>query len=147
MVALNDRPSFIKYYCEKHKLDTSDQDQIPESTYILSQEMANIQSGYAKWFNFRHKRFGTVFGRRYTKLLVRSEQELREWIVALNEKHRHWTFTSFWSYVKNFVKRLYHLKEVSVSSSHVYALLKQSGLIVEGKEGSAEAGFSIFLSI
>ena len=74
LVNLKGRNSFISFYQMKHSDGDFTEDEIPESIYILSQEMANIQSGYAKWYNHKYKRFGLVFGRRHTKILIQTEE-------------------------------------------------------------------------
>lgn len=125
IVSLKDRQTFIDFYRKKMENPDLEEIDIPPSTYILSQEMANIQSGYAKWFNFRHVRFGSVFGRRYTKVLISSEEELKEWVNSVNNKKPMWSFGAFWSYTKNFVQRIKKLKKVDVSS----AILYESGII------------------
>lgn len=131
IVAIKNRETFISYYKEKMEDPEMEEWDIPASTYILSQEMANIQSGYAKWFNFRHGRFGGVFGRRYTKILIRDEQELKEWVKDINENKIIWNFKEFWSYVKNFLKRIKYLKKVSVGSGVLFS---------DGKKGVDSKG-------
>ena len=120
IVALKDRETFVSFYKNKMEDPEMDELEVPASTYILSQEMANIQSGYAKWFNFKHQRYGGVFGRRYTKILIKDEGELEEWVKEINENKVIWDFVDFWSYVNNFLKRLKYLKKVCVSSEFLY---------------------------
>lgn len=124
VVALRDRSSFIHFFRKKKDDADIPEEEIPESTYILSQEMANIQSGYAKWFNFRHGRYGTVFGRRYTKILIETEEELKVWVDEINKGSKLWSFEDFWSYTRNFLKRLKELKTVEVSSGIIYEIAK-----------------------
>ena len=122
IVVLKDRSFFEQFYLEKMKeKDMEPVNPIPASTYILSQEMANIQAGYAKWFNFKHGRYGSVFGRRYRKILIKDEEELKSWLELMNGNKVLWEFEDFWSYVKNFIKRLKHLRAVGVCSGWLYA--------------------------
>jgi hypothetical protein len=120
LVSLNSRNSFVSYYRSKHSDIEIEEAEIPESTYILSQEMANIQSGYAKWFNHMHKRFGSVFGRRYTKILIQTEEELKDWVRRINDHILFWTFEDFWSYTKNFLKKNLKLLRLKISSGILY---------------------------
>lgn len=120
LVSLKNREVFEEFY--KNKMGDPDlpEIEIPLSTYILSQEMANIQSGYAKWFNYRHVRYGSVFGRRYTKILVETEEELKEWVEKLNDNKVLWSFEELWSYTKNFIERIEWIKKITISSSLEY---------------------------
>ena len=111
-------------------------EEIPLSTYILSQEMANIQSGYAKWLNHRHQRFGSVFGRRFTKVYIEDEQSLKSLIGEVNGRKRFWDFEEFWSYIYHFVRGEMGLEEVE----------ETSGCGVRGVESFAARGLENFLS-
>lgn len=104
LVYIKSRSCFEAFYKEKHKSSDLKSEEIPESYLILSQEMANIMSGYAKWFNFRHERFGSLFGRRYTKILLETDQEVKEAIDNMNKGVKLWDFKKLWSFVWNFLK-------------------------------------------
>lgn len=120
IVSLKERAVFEAFYIKKMLKKGIDDFVIPESTYILSQEMANIESGYAKWFNFKYGRYGVVFGRRYTKDLINDEVELEEWVEKVNKHKVYWSFEEMWSYIKNFVERLEYLRKIAVSSRDLY---------------------------
>ena len=112
LVVLRDRATFVNFYREKKDDMEISEEEVPESTYILSQEMANIQSGYALWFNKKYKRYGSLFGRRYTKLLIETEESLREWVNRMKDYVRFWDFEEFWNYVMRFVNRLKKLEKI-----------------------------------
>ena len=133
LVSLKDRETFELFYMEKmeSKGVSVALGEIPLSTYILSQEMANVQSGYAKWFNFKHNRYGVVFGRRYTKELIEDEETLKLCLEEINQYVKIWDFAEFWSYVNNFLKRLNYLKKVALSSACLYEDLRETDPIID----------------
>ncbi len=117
LIALKSRSCFEEFYRIKHEMPDLEGEQIPESYLILSQEMANVQSGYAKWFNFRHKRFGSLFGRRYTKVLLETKNEVETAVQNMNEGKRLWDFEKLWSYIWNFLEgRMKELGLIDTSS-------------------------------
>lgn len=65
---------------------TRSTEQFPETYKIFSQEVSNMLNSYAKYFNFKYKRKGGLFGSRYSKILVEGEEELKEWVKRLNER-------------------------------------------------------------
>lgn len=113
LVIIKDRESFVKFFNEKHG-ESLTEEQVMDSTYIFSLQIANMLSGFAKKFNFRHKRYGTLFGRRFTKILVETEEEIQNWVERMNRAERLWNFEKLWSYMWNFVKRLKQLKRIKV---------------------------------
>ncbi len=85
VVKMKSRSEFEAFYKKKHSIDFIDHSLIPESAYIFSQEMANLQSGFVKHFNYFNKRVGALFYRRYQKELIESEDELVSEIGRLNQ--------------------------------------------------------------
>ncbi len=77
------REEFINFYRKKHKNENIDEFLIPESSIIYSQEMANLQSGFVKHYNWVNDRVGALFYRRYQKQLITSEEELISTIERL----------------------------------------------------------------
>lgn len=106
LVCLKDRSTFINFFQEKHKKLNIETLTIPESTYIVSQEMANIQSGYAKSFNFRHKRIGAVFARRYQKILIKSEHDLEQWLERMHKGESIIKYSTKWRFRKRTFRGL-----------------------------------------
>lgn len=140
LVRLKERAEFLNFYRKKKKEENLREKEIPESTFILSQEMANLQAGYAKAFNFRHNRYGSLFGRRYTKILVQNEEELKTWKDQINGRKRIWTFDELWSWIKNFIRDGKEAKKLAKSSEEVYGA--KSAL-----EAIMLSGFSSFLRV
>lgn len=68
------------------KLGDQTTDNFPETYKIFSQEVSNMLNSYAKYFNFKYKRKGGLFGSRYSKLLIESEREMEEWVRKLNNQ-------------------------------------------------------------
>jgi hypothetical protein len=77
--------------------------------------MANLQSGYALYFNRKYKRYGSLFGRRYTKVLIETEEVLAEWVEKMKRYIKFWDFEPFWNYVQNFVNRMKKLVKLARS--------------------------------
>ncbi len=88
LIKIKERPILEAFYRAKKKAkrkntahdlyDLSSED-IPESYLIFSQEVSNWLNSVAKKFNFRHDRKGGLFGARYGKELIESEDELNRW--------------------------------------------------------------------
>ncbi len=68
----------------------------PETYEIFSQEVSNMLNSYAKYFNYKYKRCGSLFGRRYLKILLESEVDLKNWINKLNNQEPLFCFESDW---------------------------------------------------
>ncbi len=113
LLYIKDRATFVDFYNQKHDTELKDE-QIQDSTYIFSQQIANVLSGFAKKFNFIHKRYGTLFGRRFTKILLESEEEIQVWVEKMKRAERLWDFDKLWSYMWNFVKRMKKLKKMKI---------------------------------
>jgi hypothetical protein len=95
LVKLKSRKEFEAYYLEKHgKAET---DFIPETTYIFAQSMANLQSGYAKAFNYRYDRDGGLMKGRYFRKLVESEEELEKLISSINGLNEMFKRSAIWT--------------------------------------------------
>ena len=98
LVKLKSRKVFEEYFKEKYEGSGNSERPIPETTYIFAQAMANLQSGYAKSFNFKYDRDGGLAKGRYMRQLVESEEELESHIKRINslqvlaQRSRIWTF-------------------------------------------------------
>ncbi len=135
LVVLRDRQTFIDYYLSQKDGEEIQEVQIPESTYILSQSMANLQSGYALYFNKKYKRYGSLFGRRYTKVLIETTEAISELMTRMKSYLKFWDFESFWNYVQNFVNRIKKLVKLAKSECwKTKAELENAerGIFVEG---------------
>lgn len=120
IIVLKERKTFEEFYRKKKKNPELEDLEIPESTYILSQEMANLQSGYAKMFNHKYKRFGSLFGRRYTKVLLENANEVEKKVQELNEGRIIWDFERLWSYIYNFIKRDLGMETIVITTKEIY---------------------------
>ncbi len=69
----------------------------PETYAIFSQEVSNMLNSYAKYFNYKYSRKGGLFGSRYSKILVESEEEMIEWVNKLNSQQPLVLFEPEWS--------------------------------------------------
>ncbi len=98
VVKLKDRKTIENYFKEKYAKFYQDEKFIPETTYIFAQAMANMQSGYAKYFNYRYDRDGGLMKGRYFRHLIESEEELNNLVKKVHAFHaqskrsRIWTF-------------------------------------------------------
>ncbi len=120
VLVLKSREDFEEFYKLKKNDPTLKVEEIPESTYILSQEIANICSGYAKMFNSKHERFGSLFGRRYTKLLIESKEEVKKVVDEVNGGKVLWDFKRIWSFIYNFLKKEFGIDKMVKTSKVIY---------------------------
>ncbi len=98
VVKLKSRKSIESYYKARYDYDPTSGDIIPETTYIFAQAMANLQSGHAKFFNFKYERDGGLMCRRYTRRLIESEEELDAIISAVNGMQFRGRRKSIWTF-------------------------------------------------
>jgi hemerythrin len=117
MIKLNDRKSFCDYYTAKKKGQGRDEANIPHSSYIFSQAMANLQSSTAIHFNRKEGRTGALFARRYYKHLVESKEELDNLVDTFQSFPKQVSYGVKWAakeMVKNrarWIKRKKYKKE------------------------------------
>lgn len=120
VVNIHDREIFESFYRTKHADRVILKHEIPESTYILSQEMANLQSGYAKHFNYKYGRKGAVFARRFSKTLIESEAELRFYVDAANQFTPFEVYDWKWQFRRRKMEGLGYLELIKESSLAAY---------------------------
>ena len=96
LIRLKDRDVFVQSFLDKQKSEFKDIAGIPESTYIFSQAMANLQVSFVKRFNHKYERSGTLMARRFFRKLMESENELSEMIRRLNECERYSYYEGIW---------------------------------------------------
>lgn len=96
LVRLKSREEFINYYREQKDDENLSVEEIPESTYIFSQIMANFQASIAIHFNRTTKRTGAVFARRFSKILVEGVSKFRYWMDRLKRKERLHYYNTPW---------------------------------------------------
>ena len=83
LVKLKDRAALVDHYLRKKKGEFLDID-VPETTYIFSEAMPNLQVSFVKHFNHIYERTGTLVAGRYSRQLITSEDEMKATISRLN---------------------------------------------------------------
>ncbi len=101
LVKLKDRATFEEHYRNKNTKKFMEDREIPETTYIISQAMANLQVSLAKHFNFVEKRSGTLMAARFARKLIESEEEMMKWKDRLNRGEKRSWFGKNWQNVKH----------------------------------------------
>ncbi len=107
LIKVKERQELERFYFEKQKSKKSKKNiaqdlydkngsEAPDSYLIFSQEASNCFNSYAKQFNFVHNRTGGLFGRRFSKHLVESEEEMNGWIERLNSSRKLIFFDKDW---------------------------------------------------
>ena len=96
LVRLKPREDFEEHFISKQK-DQVLHNEIPESTYIFSQAMANLQVSFVKHFNHKYDRNGTLVAARFGRELIETETEMRDWIKKLNSGLRKHNYAAQWS--------------------------------------------------
>ena len=115
LVKLKNREAFEQHYLSKNKDYDSDKFGIPESTYIFSQAMANLQVSFVKHFNWKFSRSGTLVAGRFQRDLVKTESDMLKWIEKLNAGIKRHRYADQWI---NVMKR----SDFVVTSSWLYGL-------------------------
>lgn len=98
IVKLKSRKIIETYYRSKYGERMEVDNFIPESTYIFAQAMANMQSGYVKYFNFKYERDGGLMKGRYDRRLIESVDELEKLRAVIHameipqDRSAIWTF-------------------------------------------------------
>ena len=98
VIKMKCRKEIEAYFVTKYSQFYEDHGVIPETTYIFSRAMANLQSAYVKWFNFKYSRDGGLMSGRYQRMLINSEKELNDLIESVNDlkkcnvRNMIWTF-------------------------------------------------------
>ncbi len=126
LVKLKKKEDFVALYLEKNRNFLEEQDEVPPSTYIFSQSMANMQVSFVKHFNFINDRSGTLMASRFSRKLVETPEEMNRWKEKLNEgikKH---------NYSKEWINQMGR-SEVKYTSEWMYR--KSSGSVGSGVLG------------
>jgi hypothetical protein len=109
IVRLFDRKQICAYYRNKHSEWELEEHEIPFTTHIFSQAMANLQSSTAIHFNRKECRFGALFARRFSRELVKSQTELDAWIEHFHKMKRMYVQSRRWDFKgtkrRNWVKK------------------------------------------
>ena len=96
LVKLKSRAEFEQFYNEhKRKKSTREMD-VPESTYIFSQEMSNMQVSLVKHVNKRFGRTGGLMAGRFRRQLVESADELQSISKMLSRGNKSHNYQSIW---------------------------------------------------
>ena len=84
LIKLKSRDVIEEFYRNKKSKGLKHDDLIPPSSYIFSQQMANLQAGYAKHYKWKDKRSGSLFCSRFARELVENEEEMILWVDKIN---------------------------------------------------------------
>ncbi len=98
VIKMKSRGEIEEYYIQKYAKLYEQEAYIPETTYIFARAMANLQSGYAKYFNFKYKRDGGLMKGRYTRTLIESPLHLREMVNSVNCLHQQGKRSRIWTF-------------------------------------------------
>ena len=86
LLKTKDREDFEQYFIDKKrrkKIKVKKED-IPESTNIFSQAMANLQVSFVKKLNYKYGRTGSLMARRFSRKLIETEEEMVYYINHMN---------------------------------------------------------------
>ena len=96
LVKLRSRADFVAHFLGKKKNKEVSHLDVPESTYIFSQSMANLQVSFVKHFNWKFQRSGTMMAGRFSRKLVETSDEMGALIKSLNAGNKRHSFSSMW---------------------------------------------------
>jgi hypothetical protein len=71
--------------------------QTPESTYIFSQDLSNLQVSLVKKFNLKFNRSGTLMAGRFKRELITSKEKVIDLIQCLNNGKQRMQFSGIWA--------------------------------------------------
>jgi hypothetical protein len=134
LVKTKSRQDFLNYFIAKKKGKVLEED-VPESTYIFSQAMANLQVSFVKHFNYINNRSGALIARRFNRVQINTEEEKKSWIHRLNAGVPAHRYNKKWAY-KSGVK----VQPMSSNLFYKYDLSAQ-----EFKKGGLVNGFKFNL--
>jgi hypothetical protein len=109
LIRIKERKELEQFYLKKqslniknvgHEIYSKESAVIPDSYLIFSQEVSNMLNSYARRFNNKHQRKGSLFGDRYSKILVKNEAEMEEWVDRLNRMEELVFFKEGWTIAK-----------------------------------------------
>ena len=134
LLRLKSRIAFEDYFKSK-QVGTDVEIEIPESTYIFSQAMANMQVSLVKKFNYKFGRNGTMMAGRFERKLIESQEEMEFIIDLLNTEKNDDTHRGVW---KNKLMVIQKVK----NGSWIY---KGGRMILNLEEGCYENGLKLDL--
>lgn len=120
VIKLRSKEEIFDHFKNTH--DTEALNSIPEPTYIFSQLMANLQSGYVKKFNHKYGRDGGLMKSRYCRRLIESEGELDYEIERVNNLTPLFPRSSIWTFRRKQYKRRREIMNENRSSKIYYKL-------------------------
>lgn len=97
LIKLNSREKFKSFYKIKKNNELLGELEIPESTFIFSQEMANLQVSLVKHFNYKYKRNGAMMAKRFGRELIESVDDMNYWIERLNKGKKLHQYGQMWA--------------------------------------------------
>ena len=127
LVNLKSREEIGSFYKKKKGKKMLADDLIPPSSYIFSQQMANLQSGYVKHYNYKYDRSGSLFCSRFARELIISEKSTLEWISKIGMNFEYRPRRHYWRsdrYQALHRKRLDLSKDILYSSAEAYGVEK-----------------------
>lgn len=128
LLKLKPRADFEAHFLSKQKEEVP-QEEIPESTYIFSKAMSDLQVSFVKHFNYVYNRSGSLMARRFGRELVETEADMKNWIKLLNGGVKRHKYAKQWS--NNIMN-----SEIIVTSSWLYG----------GAEVSMAQDLSVYLN-
>lgn len=109
LVRINERHEIEEYFRKKKKGQGKEVQDIPETTYIFSQAMSNLQVSFVKHFNWKYNRSGALVAGRFGRKLIEDQEEMEMWISRLNKGEKLHQYSTLW------VNDLMKSKEVKTS--------------------------------
>ncbi len=97
LLRLKDREFFENAFLRKEKNKAFSLSDIPESTYIFSQAMANLQVSLVKFVNYRFGRTGSLMARRFGRTLIENEQEFINVMETINSGKLRHQYSDIWA--------------------------------------------------
>lgn len=117
VVKMFSRRKVVKYFLRKYPKAFREHGKVPQTAFIFAKVMADLQGGYAKYFNFKYARSGALVEGRYLRNLLRSKEEVDQRIADIHAMKVVFYKTLLWRYKQKMGFKLSSLKNAKGWSS------------------------------
>jgi hypothetical protein len=105
--------------------------EIPNSSYIFSQAVANLQASLVKHYNWKYQRIGALFARRFEKFIIKDEKDFEQWTNHFLEMKKVRSHFGHWKARKKAKTGMRKEKGYLISSKYFYRSLCKMHPILE----------------
>ena len=97
LVKLRSRDVISRHFLSKKRNRGLNLSEVPDETYVFSQAMSNLQVSFVKYYNFIHKRSGSLMAGRFGRKLIETEDKMNSWVERLNNGRKNHCYPAKWA--------------------------------------------------